>query len=59
MNVTVPTSQLEVDENGNLVIKNKKLSATVRKFLASDEGRKIAKAEYFLLCCKLRPPTKP
>jgi hypothetical protein len=59
MNVTVPTSHIEIDEDGNLVIKNKELSETVQKFLASDEGQKIVKAEYFLLCCKLRPPKLP
>ena len=59
MDVTVPTSEIEVDGYGNLVIKNKELSEKVQKFLASDEGKKIAKAEYFLLCCTLRPPKKP
>jgi hypothetical protein len=59
MDVTVPTSEVHVDEYGNLVIKNKELAEKMQKFLASDEGRKIARAEYFLLCCKLKPPKLP
>jgi hypothetical protein len=57
MDVTVATHDLHVDSDGNLVIKNKELAHKVQEFLASDEGLKLEAKEYYLLCCKLRPPT--
>jgi hypothetical protein len=57
LEATIPTSQMHVDENGNLVIRNRELSEKVKGFLSSPEGKKIEAAEYHLLCCVLRPPT--
>jgi hypothetical protein len=57
MDVTVATSDVDVDAEGNVVIRNRELADQMQSFLSSDGGTKMAKREYFLLCCKLRPPT--
>jgi hypothetical protein len=56
LKATIPTSHFSVDGDGNLVIKNRELADKVQAFLSSEEGKNIAVAEYFLLCCTLKKP---
>lgn len=52
----IPTSDIEVDAHGNLVIKNKTLAHMVEQFLQSEDATKMQRAEAHLLCCKLQCP---
>ncbi|MGO8854341.1 MAG: hypothetical protein ACLQO1_01320 [Steroidobacteraceae bacterium] len=54
--ITIPRSEIGLDDAGNLVIKNKELSKKMRRFLGSAEGKKLVSPEYsaHLLCCTLR-----
>lgn len=52
----IPTSDIDVDAHGNLVIKNKKLAHMVEQYLQSEDAAKMQRAEVHLLCCKLQCP---
>jgi len=52
----IEVSDIHLDKNGNLVIKNKELAKMVETYLVSDEAKSTQKQAAHLLCCKLSCP---
>jgi hypothetical protein len=51
--VEVPTSNVEIDPAGHVIIKDPEFAKKVDEFLSSSQGNNFTTAEYFLLCCTL------
>ncbi len=53
----VQSSDISVDEAGNLVICNKELAEMVQNFLCTEQAASMQKQAAHLLCCKLSCPS--
>ena len=50
------STDIAIDENGNLVIKNAELARMVEGFLATEQASSMQKQAAHLLCCQLSCP---